>query len=394
MNKVLYLIAPVLILLCSCQKTEYIEPTYYQCAFGDSDSSHTHVNHFKYQSLIEEMISNGVVGATMSVFDGTNTPWNGAAGKADLYHDIDMKACNIFRVGSTVKTITAATVLMLSEEEKVNLDDKISDYLEGDMINRIKNADVATIRELIQHSAGLYNYIQNVEFQTASLNDLVRAWHAQDLLAYAYDKEAYFSPGTDVRYSNTGYILLGLLIEKIEGKPFYEVFEERIFTPLGLTMTRFAAKDPVPDGIVRGYIDLYSNLQVLESAYFNGWDYFTADGGLISNPYDLNLFMKALLNGHLISSSALEEMLSWQVPREVDTSFYPMSFGLGLFKIETPYGEAYLHSGDAIGYYANMIYFPERDIAIAYAVNSNYGKIDEHVSSKTAMDKIFATILE
>jgi len=62
-------------------------------------------------------------------------------------------------------------------------------------------------------------------------------------------------------------------------------------------LTQFAAEDPVPDGIVRGYIDLYSNLQVLESTYFSGWDYYSADGGLISNPYDMSVFFQALMNG-------------------------------------------------------------------------------------------------
>ena len=85
----------------------------------------------------------------------------------------DIKLCNISRVGSTVKMLTA-TVLKLAEEGKLNLDDKIADYLQGDVINKIENADIATIRQLLQHSSGVYNYIQNLKFQTASLNDLIR----------------------------------------------------------------------------------------------------------------------------------------------------------------------------------------------------------------------------
>jgi D-alanyl-D-alanine carboxypeptidase len=391
MNKTIYFIL-ALFLLNSCRKGENIEPVFYNCNFNFADSSSTNPNNNKYQSLIDDMTSSGVVGITMSVYQPRAGMWIGAGGKADLHNNIDMKPCNISRVGSTVKMFTATTVLKLIEEGKLGLDDKIADYLQGDMINKIENADIATIRQLLQHSSGIYNYIQNLKFQTASLNDLIKEWKPDDLLKYAYNQKAYFLPGEDVRYSNTGYILLGLLIEKIEGKPFYEVFEEKLFNPLALTLTKFAAEDPVPYGIVRGYIDMYSNLQVIESTYFSGWDYYTADGGLISNPYDMSIFFEALMNGEIIDSNSLNEMLTWKTPKEQDPDFFPITYGLGIFKIDTPDGIAYMHSGDAIGYYANMLYLPGDSMTIVYAVNSNYGKIDQFVSTKEAMEKIISTI--
>lgn len=216
------------------------------------------------------MTSSGVVGVTMSVYQTQTGMWIGASGKADLHNNVDMKSCNISRVGSTVKMFTATTVLKLAEEGKLSLDDKISTYLQGDVIDKIENADKATIRQLLQHSSGIYNYIQNLKFQTASLNDFIREWKPNDLLEYVYNQKEYFQPGEDVRYTNTGYIMLGMLIEKIEGKPFYKVFEDKIFIPLGLSMTKFAAEDHITYGTVRGYIDMYSSLQVVESTYFSG----------------------------------------------------------------------------------------------------------------------------
>lgn len=321
----------VLIFLSSCRKGENISSDYYNCAFNFADSSLSNPNNNKYQSLLNELTASGVVGVTMSVYQPQSGMWLGASGKADLHNAIDMKPCNITRVGSTVKMFTATTILKLMEEGKLNLDDKIADYLQGDMIDKIENANTATIRQLLQHSSGVYNYIQNLKFQTASLNDLIREWKPNDLLAYAYNQKAYFKPDEDVRYSNTNYILLGMLIEKIEGKLFYKVFEEKIFIPLGLTMTRFAAENHVPDGIARGYIDIYSNLQVLESTYFSGWDYYTADGGLISNPYELSVFFRALMNGQIINSSSLDLMMNWKTPLEPDTAFFSIDYGLGIF---------------------------------------------------------------
>jgi D-alanyl-D-alanine carboxypeptidase len=381
MTKPIYFIF-ALFLLNFCSKGEDINPVFYNCNFSFPDSSSANPYSHKYQSLLNDMTSRGVVGVIMSVYHTRTGMWTGASGKADLHNNVDMQSCNISRVGSTVKMFTAATILMLIEEGKLSLDDKISDYLQGEVINKIENADKATIRQLLQHSSGIYNYIQNLKFQTASLNDFIREWLPDDLLKYAYNQKAYFQPGEDVRYSNTGYVMLGLLIEKIEGKPFYKVFEEKIFIPLGLTMTKFAASDHIPHGIVRGYTDMYSKLQVTESTYFSGWDYYTADGGLISNPYDMSIFFQALMTGQIINSNSLNEMLTWKTPKESDPDFFSIYYGLGIFKIETDKGIAYMHSGDAVGYYTNMLYYPGDSTTIVYSVNSNYGKIYQLLSTK------------
>ncbi|HNS17473.1 MAG TPA: serine hydrolase domain-containing protein [Bacteroidales bacterium] len=387
MNKIIRFL-PFIILIYSCQKGETIDPSFYTCNLSFPDSSASNPKNEDYCSLLSELTAKGVPGILMSVYHQDRGLWIGVSGKADLYNNVDMQPCNISRVGSTVKMFTAATVLILQEEGKLDLDDKIADYLEGDVITKIKNADKATIRQLLQHSSGIYNYIQSLQFQTASLNDLIRLWNAEDLLKYAYGRKAYFQPGEDVRYSNTNYILLGMLITKVEGKPFYQVFKEKLFIPLGLSFTRFAAEDLWPEGIVRGYIDLYSNLQVLESTYYSGWDYYTADGGLISNPVDLSNFFRSLMNGEVLAPSSLAEMLSWQEPEEQDPEFFDIWYGLGIFKMETPYGIAYFHSGDAIGYYCNMIYFPDDGTTVVYASNGNYGQIDECLSTRSAIDHI------
>jgi D-alanyl-D-alanine carboxypeptidase len=357
-----------------------------------ADSSLANPSNSKYQNLINEMKTSGVPGTLMSIQTEADGMWLGSAGKADLKSNIDLKSCNITRVGSTVKTFTATTIFLLQEEGKLNLNDKITNYLSPADIKDIENANEASIRQLMQHSSGIYNYIQNLKFQTGSLNDLIKVWSPDELLSYARGKKAYFAPGEDVLYSNTNYILLGMIISSIEGKPFYEVFDEKIFIPLGLNSTQFAATDPVPDGIIRGYVDFYSNLNVINASYYSGWDYFTADGGLISNAYDLNIFLTSLFAGDIISQSSLNEMLTWQKPKDEDPNFFPIFYGLGIFKMETQWGDAYFHSGDAIGYYACMTYFPDRETTICWAVNGNYGKIDACTSTQSAMEKIFGTV--
>lgn len=385
----LLVVSPV----AACEQDPFYDSTYYECNEAADPGSELHPRHETYRQLLHDLTNSGVPGIMMTIRDDRGV-WSGAAGKADLANNIDLKPCHISRLGSTVKTFTAVTLLMLQEEGKLDLDDKIADYLSPEYLNGLANADVVTIRQLLQHSSGIFNYILDPHFQTASLNDLIKVWKPEELLSYARNKPAYFPPGTDVRYSNTGYILLGEIIEAVENKPFYEVFEEKLFHPLGLSSIRFAAEDPVPEGIIQGYVDLYSNLNVINATYYSGWDYFTADGGLIGNTLDLNLFLSKLFQGKILSEESLEELTSWKAPRDQDSDGFYTYYGLGIFNIITDYGPAYLHSGDAIGYFASMVYFPEQQVTITWAANGNYGKIDTYTQSKEAMENIFQTVLE
>jgi D-alanyl-D-alanine carboxypeptidase len=383
----------LMVILAACRKDPAIEPSFYACGFTFNDSSASNPGNASYQGLLDQMKGQGVPGVMMSVYKPASGMWLGAAGMADIGNSVALKSCNISRVGSTVKTFTAVTILLLQEQGLLNIDDKISDYLSGTAIDKIENAKTATIRQCMQHSSGIFNYIQNLKFQTASLNDLVKVWTPDELLSYAYNKDAYFAPGEGVRYSNTNYVFLGQIIEKVTGKPFYQVFQELIFTPMNMTMTRFAALDNVPDGIIRGYVDMYSNLDLIESTYYSGWDYYTADGGLISNPYDMSRFLYGLFSGQILDAYSLNEMLTFRAPSDPDPEFFKIEYGLGIFKMYTSYGIAYFHSGDAIGYYANMMYFPSNGTTIVYETNGNYGQIDQYTSSETAIDNILAVVM-
>ena len=168
MFKILYYIL-FFALAVACRKSEDLQSDFYHCNIGFTDSSEVHPNNIHYQTLINEITSSGIVGITMAVYEPNKGIWMGASGKSDLHNDIDMEVCNLIRVGSTVKMVTAVTVLKLIEEGKLNLDDKISSYLQGDVIEKIENAEVVTIRQLLQHTSGIYNYIQNLAFQTRSL---------------------------------------------------------------------------------------------------------------------------------------------------------------------------------------------------------------------------------
>jgi D-alanyl-D-alanine carboxypeptidase len=378
----------------ACEKEEFFSEGLYQCSGQITNTNPGHPKKAQYEELLAEMVASGVPGVLLTVHDNQNGYWSGAAGLADIGSQVTLLPCHITRVGSTVKTFTAVTILQLQEDGLLDIDRPITEYLSGDDIKGIENADKATVRQLLQHSSGIFNYIQSAQFQTASLNDLTKTWQPDELLDYARGADSYFAPGTDVQYSNTGYVLLGRVIERVTGRPFAEIFGERIFNPLDLRFTQCAALDPVPSAIIRGYVDFYSNLNLINSTYYSGWDYYTADGGLISNAYDLNVFLTALFKGNLLTPASMTEMMSWLAPSQGSGDGFTTLYGLGIFKIETEFGPAYMHSGDAIGYFASMVYFPEQEVTITWAVNGNYGKVDQFTQSKDAMNKIFEVVLE
>ena len=257
-----------------CTKSEPGLPSVYACSFPFADSSKQNPMNSTYQALLDDISTAGVPGIMLSVYSPEGGEWLGASGLADIAGKVKLEPCNITRTGSTVKTFTAVTILMLAEDGRLSLDDKIEKYLPGDILDKLSNARQCTIRQLLNHSSGIYNYIRSLKFQTASVNDLTRVWHPFDLLEYAYNKPANYKCGEDVDYSNTNYVLLGMIIEKITGEPFYQAFKSRIFEPLHLESTQFAAEDPVPKNIIRGYIDFYSKLQLMESTNYSGWDYY------------------------------------------------------------------------------------------------------------------------
>ncbi len=394
--KTLFNIISILVLLLSlgCEKDEAQPPEVYSCTSEVTDQNPGHHLAGRLQTFMDSRIAAGLPGVMMTVHDPVNGRWSGAAGRAELIGKVPLRSCHITRVGSTVKTFTAVSVLRLWEEGKIELEAPITDYLSDDQLRGLGNADQATVRQLLQHSSGMDNYIRNLRFQTASLNDFTRVWQPEELLAYSRDVPAEFPAGSDVNYSNTGYILLGMIIEAVTGKAFYKYFEEALFTPYHLEFTRFAALDPVPDGIIRGYIDLYDKGELIEATYYSGWDYFTADGGLISNSYDLNRFLELLFSGQIIGPEALAQMTDFQYPKVEEADAFRTGYGLGIFSVDTDYGPAYLHSGDAIGYFASMAYFPEQQVTISWAANGNYGTLDAMISSRETMEEIFALILE
>ena len=283
------------------------------------------------------------------------------------------------RVGSITKTMTATIILQLIEEGRLALDDPVSTYVAD-----VPDGDHITIAQLLDMRSGLYSYTDDLEILTAADADLQRVWTPQELLDVAFAHPSYFPPGTNFHYTNTNYILLGIIMEQLTGQPVSELFEQRLFAPLGMHDTVLPALDDssMPEPFVHGYH--YGNWEEPLSAEQQaevaagtllpqdvsdanpsfGW---TA-GSVISTPDDLAVWAHALVSGTLLDPAT--QRLRLDSIRSLGPD-YPQAegvygYGYGMDRLWTYYG----HGGQITGYNTEMKSDPDTgtDIVVFAAV--------------------------
>lgn len=247
-----------------------------------------------------------------------------------------------FRIGSITKTFVAAVVLQLVDEGKVELDGSIAAQLP----EPIPGGDRITVRQLMNHTSGLYDYMKEPGMSTNRWRgaDRFRAYAPRDLLATAVRHEPYFAPGSRFRYSNTNYIALGLLIEHVTGHSYGNEIGDRILTPLRLSATTVPGHDPgLPAPALTAHRDIEGagRMEVTEMNPSLDW----AAGEMISTTADLDAFFAALLGGRLMSPASLDQM------RETVPMGMGFHYGLGLQRFEPPCGaDLWGHGGELLGY--------------------------------------------
>lgn len=254
---------------------------------------------------------------------------------------------------------------MLVEEGKIDLDQRVSNYVDED-ISEVANANQATVRQLLNHTSGVYDIISDDDFYLSVLNDPPREWDAPELLAYVENDEPYFNAGADVQYSNTNYLLLSLVIESATDRSHYTLLREKILDPLDLANTVYHPQQNLPDNTARGYYDLYNNGNIADLTNYN-----TGNGngynGIYSTVYDLQTFIEALLRKKtLIPQERLDQMQTFQ-----EAEAYP-GIGLGVmqdFPKDSMNRYAVGHSGKDLAYSGEMWYFPKGDLTFISLVN-------------------------
>ncbi len=254
-----------------------------------------------------------------------------------------------YKIGSISKTFTSTLVFQMIEDGKLSLDTKLSKFFP-----EIKNADNITVKMMLNHHSGIFNYTNHDEFQTYYQEPQKNA----DMVARIKTYEPAFEPGEKGEYSNSNYLLLGYILEAISGKDYGELIAEKIAEPLGLHETYLESVTEPEKNEVFSYINREGWEQIPQ------WEMSSADaaGAIVSSTHDLNLFYKGLFDGKLISESSLETMIT-----EED------NMGHGIFKREVDLGDeeaiGYWHNGRIENFSSGMVYFPEQKIGIAALIN-------------------------
>ncbi|WP_245743895.1 serine hydrolase domain-containing protein [Lentzea fradiae] len=296
------------------------------------------------EALDEVTRSGGVLGVQARVTDGRRQH-TARSGKAELDSERPVPLDGRFRVGSITKTFVSTVLLQLAGEGKVDLDAPVVRYLPGLVDERI------TVRQVLQHTSGLYSYTNDLPVNPDEFEEVrYKHWSPQELLAIATAKPLDFEPGTSWNYSNTNYVVAGLLVEKLTGKPYEKAVEQRIIKPLRLHDTEVPGDSPNIKGPhAHGYWTVNgkpSDITRLNPSV--AW----AAGEMISTTRDLDTFVVALTSGKLLKPAQQRELTK--------TTEVSPDYGLGLVVQTLPCGtKVYGHSGGIPGYNTEMISTPD-----------------------------------
>ena len=317
------------------------------------------------KSRAQGLVDDGYPAALAAVSDAEGESAGVAVGKGNLETGQAPPMDGEVRIGSNTKTFVAVVVMQMVQEGRVGLDEPIETYLPGLIRGEGIDGSKITVRQLLQHTSGLPEHTDT----TPGRSDIfqVKDHYAQprDLLDTALGKPAAFEPGTQWAYTNTNYIVLGMLIERVSQRPVGEQIDQRIIKKLGLSHTYFPApgdrsiKGTHPQGYHLSVDGELEDITEMDPAW--AW----AAGAMVSTPSELNTFFQAVLDGRLLTQTSIDEM-----KKGVDTGSGGMVYGLGLFG--TPLscgGTSWGHGGGIPGYETHNAVGPD-GTAVTVAVTA------------------------
>lgn len=316
-------------------------------ALADSDKiTRALMSYVAEQNLTGAYFFANIDGETLSASAGTTSKDSAVAPTQDTR----------FYIASSGKMMVAAAALSLVEEGKIGLDDPIWPIIQGIKdIDALANADNVTLRQLLNHTSGLAEYLDE-EFDEASNADPNKRWTSAEAIRFAYDLDPVFEPNDGFEYTNSNYVLLGYILEHFDGS-IETALQKRVFDKAGmLTATVGAKANDV--NLARGYNE--DGQDVSEQA----WASTLGDGPVVATAEDLSKFMHALLGKKsIIGERMLAEMLKG--------SAHDDAYGLGMGIDGDEHGTWYGHAGSYGGFEADVRYYPDLDASLVILMNGN-----------------------
>jgi len=310
----------------------------------------------RIDAIVEAPIKSGkVAGASVAVVKGNDTIVQKGYGFADLELDVPTPPRATYEIGSITKQFTAASILLLVEQGKLSLEDELSKFLPDypTQGNRV------TIRRLLNHTSGIKGYTELPEFREFSVLKKPK----EELVKIFSGKPFDFQPGEEMIYNNSAFFLLGLIIEKVSGKPYGDFVKEYLFDRVGMKDSYYCSEKAIHKNHAHGY-DTERNTLVLKAYLDHSWPY--AAGSLCSNTSDLVTWNKALHGGKVLKPESYREMTSPGVLSDGTKIRYGM--GIGLSSIDGR--KAISHGGGINGFLSESEYFPDDDLIIVVLLNT------------------------
>jgi D-alanyl-D-alanine carboxypeptidase len=327
------------------------------------------------RAQVDAIQQTGTVGVLAEVAGPGGTAY-ATTGLADSAAGASVRSGDEFRIGSETKTFVATVVLQLVAEGRLSLDDTVARWLPGVVSGNGNDGNTITVRELLQHTSGLYNYAVNFPelASTAAFEaDRYTTYTPEQLVAIAMQHKPDFAPGSRWEYSDTNYILVGMIIQRVTGLTWQQEVFDRIIEPLGLHQTLAPGTDPsLPGAHLHGYSSFGSGPQVdVTSANMT---YAGSSGSMISTTADLIKFHRALLGGRLLPPAELAEMETTVPAHDFDALWPGARYGLGLMWLPLSCGGGiYSHGGDVPGYTTLDGTTPDGQYAVAVEATGDAG---------------------
>ncbi|MFB6806194.1 serine hydrolase domain-containing protein [Streptomyces sp. NPDC056387] len=299
----------------------------------------------------------GIPGVNVGLWMPGRGTYEKSFGVADQQTGAPMKAGLATRIGSVTKTFTVTGVLQLVDQGKVGLDDPISRYVSG-----VPGGDAVTLRQLAEMRSGLFDYTTDQRWLAGLRADPHRTYTPRRLLDVAFRHPPNFKPGAKWQYSNTNTVLLGMLVEKVSGRPLGDYLRDHVFTPLKLGDTSLPSDSAMPEPHAHGYTDFTPKGTVADATEWNpSWAW--AAGGIISDLDDMHAWAPALADGRLLSAKTQAERL-----RTLPIGVVPgASYGLGILDFNGWLG----HNGELPGYETITAQLPAEKATMVVSVNSD-----------------------
>ncbi|SOD67149.1 alkaline D-peptidase. Serine peptidase. MEROPS family S12 [Streptomyces zhaozhouensis] len=312
------------------------------CGTGEGD---------RLRSDAEAIVATGVTGVQARVTGPDGASESVAAGVSDTGDDRPVAPDGHFRIGSVNKTLVAAVLLQLAAEERLSLDDTVDSWLPGLVRGNGHDGRLMTVRQLLQHTAGVHDGAYPVRGGSAERyrENHDEPYTPEEVVAAAMGGAPDFAPGEGWSYSNTGYVLLGMVVERATGRPWQDEVEARILGPLGMRDTVWPGDDPgLPEPHAHGYTRFAPGEELVDTTALVDAD---ASGGYVSTTADLDRFARALFDGTLLDEAGRAELTETVPVGEDDTPWEGAGYGLGIFsRALSCGGTVWIPSGDQIGY--------------------------------------------